>query len=186
VALARLLRQSANVVMLDEPTNDLDVGTLGALESMLVETGATALVVTHDRWFLDRVATGILAFEGDGRVIRYPGNFSDYRRLRAEAERQRADAVPVDVPVRERAATARAPKKKLSFAEERELAELPDRIDQKQARLDELHRLLADPKTYASGADQVAQLKAELAEIEPDLERLMARWEALETKKQPS
>jgi ATP-binding cassette subfamily F protein uup len=79
VCLAKLLRQQTNLLLLDEPTNDLDVATLSALEAMLTEFGGCALIVSHDRWFLDRVATSILAFEGDGRVELHRGNYSDYR-----------------------------------------------------------------------------------------------------------
>ncbi|HXK16474.1 MAG TPA: ABC-F family ATP-binding cassette domain-containing protein, partial [Polyangiaceae bacterium] len=92
VALARLLRQSANLVLFDEPTNDLDVATLGAVEGMLLDFGVTALIVTHDRYFLDRVATSILAFEEDGAVVHYPGNYDAFRRLRAEAREARKAA----------------------------------------------------------------------------------------------
>src|SRR6185369_4074786 len=94
------------VVMLDEPTNDLDVATLGALEQMLLDFGGTSIVVTHDRWFLDRIATSVVAFEGDGCVMRYAGNYDTYRRLRAE----RADAEPA-VPEARKAPASPAPKK---------------------------------------------------------------------------
>ena len=92
VHLARMLKEGANVLLLDEPTNDLDVNTLRALEEALVEFGGTAVVVSHDRWFLDRIATHILAFEGDSQVVWFDGNFTDYeadrrRRLGKEAER---------------------------------------------------------------------------------------------------
>ena len=92
VHLARVLKEGANFLLLDEPTNDLDVNTLRALEEALYEFGGTALVVSHDRWFLDRVATHILAFEGDSRVVWFDGNYTDYeadrkRRLGKEAER---------------------------------------------------------------------------------------------------
>src|SRR6185436_6168776 len=107
VVLAKLLAEPANVVMLDEPTNDLDVATLGALEQMLLDFGGTSIVVTHDRWFLDRIATSVVAFEGDGRVVRYAGNYDTYRRLRAE----RADAVPAAPEPRKASASPPAPKK---------------------------------------------------------------------------
>jgi ATP-binding cassette ChvD family protein len=91
VHLAKMLRQGANVLLLDEPTNDLDVNTLRALEEALENFGGCAVVISHDRWFLDRIATHILAFEGDSRVVFAPGNWSDYaaerkKRLGAEAE----------------------------------------------------------------------------------------------------
>ncbi|HEY2409397.1 MAG TPA: ABC-F family ATP-binding cassette domain-containing protein [Polyangiaceae bacterium] len=179
VALARLLRQSSNLLILDEPTNDLDVATLGALEAMLVELGVTALVVTHDRWFLDRVATSILSFEADGRVVLYPGNYETYRRLRAQADVGRSSAPDVSRPTQsERAA---APKKKgLSAAEQRELAALPDAIEAAEARVRELHETLGNPATYASRTRDVAALSVELGEAKAEVERLTARWEALE------
>jgi ABC transport system ATP-binding/permease protein len=178
VALARLLRQSANLVVLDEPTNDLDVATLSALESLLVDAGVTALVVTHDRWFLDRVATEILAFEPDGKVVSYPGSYTAYRARRAALEREpsraprRAESTP-------RPATT---KKKLAFAEQRELEELPSRIDQEEARIRELSASLSDPATYAQGGSAVPEIRAALEAAKAELDRLMQRWEELEIK----
>ncbi len=92
VQLAKVLKSGANVLLLDEPTNDLDVNTLRALEEALLNFGGSAVVISHDRWFLDRVATHILAFEGDSQVYWYPGNYSDYEenkreRLGAAADR---------------------------------------------------------------------------------------------------
>ena len=92
VHLAKLLRSGGNVLLLDEPTNDLDVDTLRALEDALVDFAGCAVVISHDRWFLDRIATHILAFEGDSRVVWFEGNYQDYeadrrKRLGAEAER---------------------------------------------------------------------------------------------------
>ncbi len=91
VHLARMLKSGANVLLLDEPTNDLDVNTLRALEEALEEFAGCAVVISHDRWFLDRIATHILAFEGDSRVVWFEGNYSDYeadrrKRLGAEAD----------------------------------------------------------------------------------------------------
>src|SRR5260221_3561662 len=88
VVLAKLLAEPANLVILDEPTNDLDVATLGALEQMLLDFGGTSIVVTHDRWFLDRIATSLLAFEGEGRVVRHAGNYETYRRLSEERRKE--------------------------------------------------------------------------------------------------
>ena len=92
VALAKLLKSGQNLLLLDEPTNDLDVATLGTLEGLLESWNGAALVVSHDRYFLDRVATSILAFEGDGRVVHYPGNYSMYRALKAQAEKAASEA----------------------------------------------------------------------------------------------
>ncbi|HEX2672434.1 MAG TPA: ABC-F family ATP-binding cassette domain-containing protein [Polyangiaceae bacterium] len=189
VALARLLRQSANLVVLDEPTNDLDTATLGALESMLVDFGVTALVVTHDRWFLDRVATSVLAFEDGGRALRYPRNYETYRRLKAQQQAERASRpAPAPAPAVAAAPTAapaaRSSKKKgLSNNEQRELSGLPDAIEQAEQRVAELGQALADPKTYAAGGKEIARVTAELEKAKADVERLTLRWEELELKR---
>ncbi|MBI5830619.1 MAG: ATP-binding cassette domain-containing protein, partial [Chloroflexi bacterium] len=95
VHLAKILKQGANVILLDEPTNDLDVNTLRALEEALEHFGGSAIVVSHDRWFLDRVSTHILAFEGDSQVRLFEGNFSDY-----EADRHKQLGLAADTPHR--------------------------------------------------------------------------------------
>ena len=91
VHLAKMLKSGANLLLLDEPTNDLDVDTLRALEDALVDFAGCAVIISHDRWFLDRIATHILAFEGDSQVVWFEGNYADYeadrhRRLGAEAD----------------------------------------------------------------------------------------------------
>jgi ABC transport system ATP-binding/permease protein len=184
VALARLLRQSANLVLFDEPTNDLDVATLGAVEGMLLDFGVTALIVTHDRYFLDRVATSILAFEDDGVVVHYPGNYDAFRRLRAEARDARKQAAKAAPPAPEAKAVSQRPggkSKALSAGEEKELRGLPERIDQAEQRITKLTAKLGDPTTYTGGAD-VAGLNRELDGARAEAERLTARWEELEAK----
>ncbi|MEP7052530.1 MAG: ABC-F family ATP-binding cassette domain-containing protein [Pseudomonadota bacterium] len=188
VALARLLRQSANLVILDEPTNDLDTATLGALESMLVDFGITALVVTHDRWFLDRVATSVLAFEEGGTATRYPGNYETYRRLRAQREsepksaQKPSAAAAASVAPAARSERPKSSKKGLSNAEQRELGTLPDAIEKAEARVSELGLLLADPKTYAGGGKEIAKVTADLATAKAAVDKLTKRWEELELK----
>jgi ATP-binding cassette subfamily F protein uup len=184
VALARLLRQSANLVLFDEPTNDLDVATLSAVEDMLLDFGVTALIVTHDRYFLDRVATSILAFEDDARVVHYPGNYDTFRRLRAEA-RDARKAEAKQTPATEAKLSQRPPvgKKAMSKAEERELGALPDDIDRAEQLVVSLNAKLGDPTTYAGGGADVASLKRELEAARAEVERLTARWEELETKR---
>jgi ATP-binding cassette subfamily F protein uup len=180
-----MLRQGANLVVMDEPTNDLDVSTLAALEAMLIDIGVTALVVTHDRYFLDRVATSILAFEGDGRVVRYPGNYDAYQRLRAEAEATRPNAAPVEQSgqtSRKRSAAVE-PRKKLTQAETRELAGILDVIEGAEAKLAQMNARLSDPTLYSAGGKEVAPLRADIAALKAEIERLTARWEELETKK---
>src|SRR5205823_5915150 len=116
VQLARLLRRGGNLLILDEPTNDLDLPTLGALEQGLIAFPGCALIVSHDRWFLDRVATAILAFEGDGVVTLYEGSYTFY------AERRRAPA-PTAAPAAASAPAAKRERaRKLTFKEKHELA----------------------------------------------------------------
>ncbi len=182
VCVARLLGRNANLLLLDEPTNDLDVATLGALESMLVEYPGCAMIVSHDRWFLDRVATSIVAFEGEGRVVLHAGNYSDYRR------RVGASA-PAAVPGRRKTAPAEPvrPKatgpRKLTFAEERELDGLLERVDEAELRVRRVEEVLADPATYRERGDEVASLREKLEAGQAEVAALTSRWEELEEKK---
>jgi ATP-binding cassette subfamily F protein uup len=186
VALARMLRQSANLVLFDEPTNDLDVAMLGSLEQMLIEFGGTALVVTHDRWFLDRVATAIVAFEGEGRVVRYSGNHDTYRRLRAEAEERENQArkqAPPPTPSSPPKAIERGRVARLTQAESQELAGIVEAIDHADTRVSQLEARLADPGLYATGGDEVKNLTTDLAAARAEAARLMSRWEELEARR---
>ncbi|HEY6080913.1 MAG TPA: ATP-binding cassette domain-containing protein [Polyangiaceae bacterium] len=189
VALARLLRQSANLLLFDEPTNDLDVSTLGALEGMLLDFGVSALIVTHDRYFLNRVATSILAFEDNAEVVHYPGNYDAFRRLRAEArEARKTQSKAPSPPSVASAKPSTQPRsdtkpKSLSKPEQRELAELPDRIDRAEQLATELTARLGDPATYAGGATDLAALNAQLAAARAEAERLTLRWEELESRR---
>jgi ATP-binding cassette subfamily F protein uup len=182
VALARLLRQSANLVLFDEPTNDLDVATLSAVEGMLLDFGVTALIVTHDRYFLDRVATSILAFEEGGRVVHYPGNYDSFRRLRAEAREARKAETKLEATAAPPKARAAAKPAGLTKAEERELAGLPERIDQAEQQVSALMGRLGDPVTYSDGSD-IAALNRDLEAARAEAESLTARWEELEMRR---
>ena len=190
VLLARMLLESANLLVLDEPTNDLDAPTLAALEEMLSEFEGTALVVTHDRWFLERVATAILAFEGDGKVRRWAGNYSTWRSLRAEEDARLAAEREESEGAKKKAAAAKgtpagapAKKKGLSFAEKRELEGIFDRIAEREAEVERMQEELADPSVYAArGAEVPAMLEA-LEKAKLEVAALMARWEDLEARK---
>ncbi|WP_437812357.1 ABC-F family ATP-binding cassette domain-containing protein [Sorangium sp. So ce1078] len=195
VALAKMLTQSVNVIILDEPTNDLDVMTLAALEEMLIELEGSALVVTHDRWFLNRVATSILAFEGGGRVVRYAGNYDAYREQRAHAALEaeadaaaRAAKAQAAEPRPAQAAAKAAPragdKPKLTFAERAELEAIVGKIDTAEQKVAELEAKLADPTLYASRGADVAGLLSELEREKQEAARLVSRWEELETKRE--
>jgi ATP-binding cassette subfamily F protein uup len=191
VLVARMLLTPASLLVLDEPTNDLDIATLGSLEEMLVEMDGTALVVTHDRWFLDRVATAILAFEGDGRVVRYGGNYSTYRKLKAEAEarakeersaaRETAAKESAKVAVTNEQATAK--KKGLTYGERLELEGIMEKIEAAEARVAETEAALADPELFSKRGHEVPRRTREADEAKKALEAVMARWEELEGKK---
>ena len=187
VALAKILSRGANLVILDEPTNDLDVATLGALEQLLVDFDGCAVTVTHDRYFLNRVATSILAFQGDGAVVRYAGNYDDYRTQRARADeekaREQAARAAATAP-KEREKPREAVKLKLTYAEQKELDGLPDKVEAADKAVAELEAELADPALYATRGSEVAALTAELTKRKAEAARILSRWEALETKRE--
>ena len=177
-ALARMLLLPANVLLLDEPTNDLDVSTLATLEEMLVEGESTALIVCHDRYFLDRVATGILAFEEDGQVTSYAGNYSDYREVRAEREASR-EQIGRLVDKQEKRRTTPKPRK-LSYKEKIELEEIVELIEQTETSSAEIEATLSDPATYAERASEVPAIVERQRALQEELDRLMSRWMELE------
>ncbi|ANB17066.1 ATP-binding cassette domain-containing protein [Dokdonella koreensis] len=175
--LARLFAQPSNLLVMDEPTNDLDVETLELLEDLLADYAGTLLLVSHDRDFLDRVVTSTLVMEGDGRVGEYVGGYSDWLRQRPAA-RPAAASHPAAVPVApSRPAPAR---RKPSYKEQRELEQLPVRIEQLEATLAELAATLAEPAFYQRAADAVAAHHARLAATQADLDAAYARWAELE------
>lgn len=183
VALAKLLLKPANVLVFDEPTNDLDVATLGALEELLVEADATAIIVSHDRYFLDRVATSIVAFEGEGKVVRYVGDYETYVRLRALQKKETQQAKKEE-PAKTKAKSkkkAAKPKNGLNGKEKRELAGMMDAIDVAETKAAALSEKLADPALY-SGDGDVSALVAEHKAAEDEVARLMARWEELDAR----
>ena len=191
VALAEILSCDANLLIFDEPTNDLDVATLGALEAMILDFKGTALIVSHDRWFLDRLATSLLAFESDGVVRRYHGNYSDYRSASVQSRSPAAKSPSGELPTpRAAPATATAAEsartqipRKLTFAERRELEGLLAKIEEAENTAGSLEARLADPAAYAAGGDSVRQLLGDLDTAKAEVERLIARWEELESRR---
>ena len=172
--LARLFARPANVLVLDEPTNDLDLETLELIESLLVEYSGTVLLVSHDRQFLNEVVTSTLAFEGDGAVYEYPGGYDDWLA-------QRKAAAPAPVPERaERDAPPAAKPRKLGNKERKELQEIPGRIAALEAELDELHRQMAEPGFYKSAPAEIQAATCRTLSIPPELDRLFARWAELD------
>ncbi len=187
VQLARLLRRGGNLLVLDEPTNDLDLMTLGVLEEALQEFPGCALIVSHDRWFLDKVATAILAFEGDGRIGFYEGDYSSWsKRAKAAADAAAAAAKPAPKAapvVVAKPAVAATPAKKLSFKERHELDGIEAAIATAEARVNELQATLNDPTIYKSRAAEVPAIVAQLDAAKLEVDRLYARWQTLEALK---
>jgi ATP-binding cassette subfamily F protein uup len=195
VCLANLLCEKANLLLLDEPTNDLDVSTLGALEAMLLEYGGSALVVSHDRWFLDRVATSILAFEEGGRVDLHRGNYSEYREKRvAEEKREVAKrrnvptVAPTPAPGKPATSTTadRSQLKKLTFKEQKELGGLFERIEAAEEEIAAIEAQLADPNTYKGGEVDVSELGDRREAARELADQLTTRREELEARKEAS
>ena len=180
VALAKLLLAPANVLVLDEPTNDLDVATLAALEDMLVESNSTALIVSHDRYFLDRVATKILAFEGNCRVTAYAGNYSDYREQRTarQADMKRGS----DKSAKKDKGGSAAKGQKLSYKEKQQLQRITGEIERAEREAAEVETLLNDPALYADRAEEVPGIVARQGQLQLEIEQMMTRWMELESK----
>ena len=178
VAMAKFLLSKANVLLLDEPTNDLDVSTLAALEELLVEASATVLFVTHDRYFLDRVATSVLSFEGGGRVVRYADSAQAIDAMRTAA------SAPV-ARKRDRAPAPKQAKPKggLTFTERHELEQLMPEIEEAEAALAAAEAELADPDLYATRGAEVPALQEKRDAASRLVEERISRWEFLESKR---
>ncbi len=176
--LARIMARQSNLLVLDEPTNDLDIETLDLLQDLLGDYAGTVLLVSHDRDFLDRVATTTVAMEGDGRAVVYAGGWSDYRAQRGEDEAAPETSRPGPKP-------AAAPRKKavskgLSFTQKHRLEALPQLIVRLEAEIAKLSELLSDPALYARDPDRFAKASAALAERQAALEAAETEWLELE------
>ncbi|HPQ54262.1 MAG TPA: ATP-binding cassette domain-containing protein [Spirochaetota bacterium] len=172
--LAKLFTKPSNFLIMDEPTNDLDIETLELLEELLLDYQGTLLLVSHDRTFINNVVTGTFAFEGNGVVIENAGGFDEWleRKDRGRVPEAKPQKKPREKQVRE--------KTKLTFKEKQELASLPSLLEEKEHRQREIFDILADPSFYQGQGEKVAELKVELSNLEEEVERLFARWEELE------
>ncbi|WP_423680995.1 ATP-binding cassette domain-containing protein [Undibacterium sp. WLHG33] len=185
--LARLFAKPANVLVLDEPTNDLDIDTLELLEELLEEYTGTVFLVSHDRTFLDNVVTQVIASEGAGQWREYIGGYSDWERYSNSVAKSavKADSKPA-ANVTTTAPTATAPvaakAKKLSYKEQRELEELPKLIAQLEAEQAAITAKLADADLYKNGPDEANKLNARFAEIDEELLTALDKWEAIEAR----
>ena len=181
VILARLFTQPANFLILDEPTNDLDVETLEVLEEKLAEFAGTLIVVSHDRAFLDNTVTSILAFEADGSIRPYVGNYSDWMkrgRSLASGEAKRAEGSPTDLdssqPMRP------ASTRKLSYKLQRELDDLPSVIESVETQLEQVRNQTLDSDFYTRDYSETQPVLDQLANLERELEQHLERWSELE------
>ena len=181
VILAKLFTRPANLLVLDEPTNDLDIETLEVLEQKLCDYNGTLIVVSHDREFLDNVVTSTIVFEENGRIQEYVGGYSDW--VRQGKQLAVADN-PYEAEERERRAAERRrqrPATKLGYKDQRELDALPAEIEELEAAIAILQKTVAEPGFYAQDAVAVRETLERLAESEAELERRVERWGELET-----
>ncbi len=185
--LARLFARPANVLVLDEPTNDLDIDTLELLESLLQEFAGTLFLVSHDRAFLENTVTQVIAFEGNGVLTEFGGGYDDWQRFTQQRQSDAAQATKAnDAKAKQNVAnnTASAAKNpsKLSFKEQKELDSIPTEIEKLELEQTAINQQLANSDLYKSQPELVKTLQARLIEIESLLEKLLARWEALDAK----
>jgi ATP-binding cassette subfamily F protein uup len=190
--LARLFTRPANVLVLDEPTNDLDLETLELLEAQLVEWPGTLILVSHDRVFLDNVVTSTLVFEGEGRIAEYVGGFEDYLRAKHAAS-QVAGPAPEATGRRRGSVPARADgtavaggaptRKRLSYMEQRELDGLPASIDALETEQQQLHTAVAAPEFYKEPAEAIRRSLSRLEELQSALLAAYARWDELDSRR---
>ena len=175
--LAKLFTQPANLLVLDEPTNDLDLETLELLEERLAAFAGTVLVVSHDREFLDNTVSSVIVFEADG-IREYVGGYRDWQQEASAQPRSKPAAVK---PKAEAAQPAAAkPRKKLSYNDQRELDQLPERIESLETQVSEYHSRVAEPSFYQQSAETIAAVQQELKALEAELATAYERWEALE------
>lgn len=170
--LARLFSQPANLLVLDEPTNDLDIETLELLEELLSNYQGTLLLVSHDRSFLDNVVTSMLVFAGNGKIEEFVGGYHDW--LNQQKSSQPSDAKVILEKQKTKT------NKKLSYKEQKELAELPKKIEQLEQEQNRLQTQIADPQFYQQDSKIITETLEKLKQIELDLENAYGRWESLE------
>ena len=193
ILLAKLFSKPANVLIMDEPTNDLDAETLELLEDLLVDYKGTLLLVSHDREFLDNVVTSTLGFEGDGKLVDYIGGYQDWQRQGGKwadtsraakpAAKSEAPAVAAAQPISPPEAAAKKSASKLSYKLQRELDALPGQIEQWEAQLLELSNQMAQPEFYNRSPEAIAAASQVIADKEAALQLAYKRWDELENLK---
>ncbi|MBT0665340.1 ATP-binding cassette domain-containing protein [Geobacter pelophilus] len=178
--LAKLFTKPSNLLVMDEPTNDLDAETLDLLEELLMEYSGTLLLVSHDREFLNNVVAGTIVLTGNGEVREFVGGYDDWLR---QATTETSQAIVAAKPVQTKVKPQQERPRKLTFKEERELEALPELIASLEQEQEALHSRLSDPEFYKSAGGEVVAINSRLAEIEAELEKLLVRWEELEAVK---
>ncbi|MCW5598617.1 MAG: ATP-binding cassette domain-containing protein [Nitrosomonas sp.] len=185
--LARLFTRPANVLVLDEPTNDLDIDTLELLEQLLQSYQGTLFLVSHDRAFLDNIVTQVIAFEGNGRLVEYVGGYEDWmqsKQATQTASQITSKAKPIAVAQDKK---IKSPSRsKLSYQEARELAALPEKIDQLEQEQSTLSTRLSDPAIYRNGPEEARALQHRFSILQEELAKCFVRWEELEAKQSAS
>ena len=178
--LAKLFTRPANVLVLDEPTNDLDAETLELLEELMVEYDGTLLLVSHDRAFLNNVVTSTIVFEGNGQVAEYTGGYDDWLRQRPQtASENLGKTIRKKSQPKPKARTS----KKMGYMQQREMQELPQKIEALEAEQKALFAVVSDPMFYKKEKDEIARIHSDIARVEADIEKAYLRWEALEAEK---
>jgi ATP-binding cassette subfamily F protein uup len=180
VLIARLMREPADLLVLDEPTNDLDLETLELLEQQLVDWPGTLLLVSHDRRFLDNVVTSTMAFEGQGRVVEYVGGYEDWLRQTTGPGSAKDVSGNAEHPSG-RAKDSSGKKKKRSFKEEREYQELPERIAALEAEQARLRSALESPDFYKEPGPVIRDAVARVEAIDDELLEALRRWDELDS-----
>jgi len=180
--LAKLLLEPANLLVLDEPTNDLDIGTLAVLEQALANYDGTVIIVSHDRAFMDRVVSRVLAFEGDGLIVPIEGGYSDYQawKIRKNDKKEPKKQEKQTKIDKKRVKTDKI-KAKLSYKDQRELDALPAKIETMESEKAEIEARFCDPDYFSNDAEGFRKDKQQLSELEEKLTDVYAHWEALES-----
>ena len=175
--LAKLFAAPANVLVLDEPTNDLDTETLDLLEELLFDFKGTLLLISHDRAFLNNVVTSTLSFEGNGKIIEYAGGYDDWLIQRPES-RELPRAKKTSTPVQRKTETRK--KQKLGYMEKRELEDLPEKLEILESEQKELYQITSGPLFYKEDKEKISRIKTRLEEVEQEITEAFRRWEELE------
>jgi ATP-binding cassette subfamily F protein uup len=184
IILAKLFTKAANLLILDEPTNDLDMETLEVLEQRLTEYNGTLIVVSHDRQFLDNVITSTIVFEADGNLKEYVGGYSDW--LRQGRELAEADNPVENEPVadRQNAALMARQAKKLTYNEQRELDQLPEKIQELEKRVSSLEAQVSAAGFYVQGHEITKPVLQDFSQTQQSLDQALERWTELEDRQQ--